>query len=106
MASGEDELRGAGELVTERGICGICPAGCWVEVGLRDGRLETIREDESHPLGMLCRRGRHAAEIVHSPHRLRHPMRRRGPKGTHEFERVSWDDAYELIVGNLERIKG
>jgi cysteine desulfurase NifS len=33
-------------------------------------------------------------------------MRRVGPKGTHDFERISWDEAYDTIVGNLEKIKG
>jgi len=94
-----------GALVTKKGICGICPAGCWVEVGVRDGRLETIRADETHALGMICRRGEHAPEIVHSEHRLRHPMRRKGPKGTHEFERISWGEAYDLVVERLQAIK-
>ncbi len=87
------------------GICGICPAGCWVEVQLDEGRLTDIRADASHPLGMICRRGEHAAEMIYSEHRLRHPMRRVGAKGTHEFEPISWDAAYDLIVDNLERIK-
>ena len=87
------------------GICGICPAGCWVKVGVRDGRLETIAPDDGHPLGMLCRRGAHARDIVYSKDRLRYPMKRVGPKGTHEFEQISWDEAYDLIVENLERIK-
>ncbi len=86
-------------------ICGICPAGCWVEVGVRDGRLETISRDKGHPLGMLCRRGENARDIVYSENRLRYPMRRVGPKGTHEFEQISWDEAYDLIVQNFERIK-
>ena len=90
---------------TRKGICGICPAGCWVEVELRDGRLENIAPDTSHPLGMVCRRGQHAAEIVYGSDRLRHPMRRVGPKGTYDFEQISWDDAYELIVENLEHIR-
>ena len=95
----------ASELQWKKGLCGICPAGCWVEVGMREGRLEDIRADQGHPLGMLCRRGRHAPEIVYSEHRLRYPMRRVGPKGTHDFERVSWDEAYELIVDRLQAIK-
>ncbi|MEE9464597.1 MAG: molybdopterin-dependent oxidoreductase, partial [Candidatus Neomarinimicrobiota bacterium] len=87
------------------GLCGICPAGCWVDVGLEGGRLTAIRAAEGHPLGMICRRGEHAPEIVYSPHRLRHPLRRVGPKGTHEFKRISWDQAYDIIVDNLNRIK-
>jgi cysteine desulfurase NifS len=54
---------------------------------------------------MICRRGRHAPEIIYSEHRLRHPMRRKGPKGTHEFERISWDAAYEGIVERLQAIE-
>ena len=89
----------------QKAICGICPAGCWVEVDVADGRLAGIRADTGHPLGMICRRGRHAPEIVHSEHRLKYPLQRTGPKGTHEFRRISWDEAYDLIVSNLNRIK-
>jgi cysteine desulfurase NifS len=32
-------------------------------------------------------------------------MKRVGPKGTHEFERITWDEAYDLIVERLEAIK-
>ena len=99
--------RSGGEppLETVRGICGICPAGCWVRLGLRAGRLETIEPDEGHALGMICRRGQHAPEIVYSEHRLTTPLGRTGPKGTHAFEPISWDEAYERIVANLNRIK-
>ncbi|MGM0576000.1 MAG: aminotransferase class V-fold PLP-dependent enzyme [Myxococcota bacterium] len=92
---------------TERmkALCGVCPAGCWIEATVEGGRLAGIEPDPDHPLGMVCHRGRHAAEIVYSEHRLRHPMRRTGPKGTLEFERISWDEAYDLIAENLQRIK-
>jgi cysteine desulfurase NifS len=89
----------------EKGLCGICPAGCWVEVGLKDGRLADIRADTSHTLGMICRRGQHAPEIVYSEHRLKYPLKRVGPKGSYDFERISWDEAYRVIVANLNRIK-
>jgi cysteine desulfurase NifS len=96
--------------VTERieekpGICGICPAGCWVQVGVQEDRLVSIEAAEGHPLGMICRRGQHAPEIVHSQDRLRHPMRRVGPKGTYDFERISWDEAYDGIVEEMQRIR-
>lgn len=94
----------AAPLQWKQGICGICPAGCWVEVGLDDdGDLKDIRADTGHPLGMICRRGRHAPEIIYAEQRLRYPMRRTGPKGTNEFERITWDEAYDAIVENLER---
>ena len=90
---------------SKQGICGICPAGCWVEVEMQDGKLVDIKQDTSHPLGMICRRGQHAPEIIYSEHRLKYPMKRIGPKGTYEFERISWDEAYDIIVKNLNKIK-
>ncbi|GAG35934.1 unnamed protein product, partial [marine sediment metagenome] len=70
-----------------------------------DGMLVDIRQDTSHTLGMICRRGRHAPEIVYSEHRLKYPMKRVGPKRSYEFERITWDEAYNIIVDNLNRIK-
>ncbi len=93
------------DLEWKSGICGICPAGCWVDVGFDEGKLVDIKPDSSHPLGMICRRGQHAPEIIYSEHRLEYPMKRVGPKGSQEFERISWDEAYDLIVDNLNEIK-
>jgi len=93
------------DLEWKSGICGICPAGCWVDVGLDEGKLVDIKPDTNHPLGMICRRGQHAPEIIYSEHRLEYPMKRVGPKGSQEFERISWDEAYDLIVNNLNQIK-
>ncbi len=101
------EIELTADVEWKRSICGICPAGCWVEVALTkdEGKLVDIRADASHPLGMLCQRGKHAPEIIYSDKRLRYPMRRVGPKGTYEFERISWDEAYDTIVENLNTIK-
>jgi cysteine desulfurase NifS len=89
----------------KQGLCGICPAGCWVEVDIQDGKLTDIRPDASHNLGMICHRGKHAPDIVYSENRLKYPIKRKGPKGSYEFERITWDEAYDTIVKNLQRIK-
>ncbi len=88
-----------------KGLCGICPAGCWVELYLHKGRLTDIRPDTGHTLGMLCRRGKHSPEIVYSEHRLRHPLRRTGHKGSYQFERITWDEAYGIITDRFNQIK-
>jgi cysteine desulfurase NifS len=87
------------------GLCGICPAGCWVRVRTREGRLQEVRPQPDHPLGMLCRIGHHSPAIVHDPDRLRYPLRRNGAKGEYAFERISWDDAYGILGDRLEKIK-
>jgi len=91
---------------TKRAICGICSAGCWAEVTYdEDGKIASVKSDESSPFNLLCRAGQAAREVVYSPQRLRHPMRRTGPKGSFEFERISWDQAFDIIVDNLQRVK-
>ena len=89
----------------KKGLCGICPAGCWVEVALENGKMVDIRPDDSHSLGTICRLGQHAVEIVYSEDRLKYPMRRVGPKGTYQFERITWDEAYDAITAGLNKIK-
>ena len=86
------------------GICGVCPAGCGVNIHLVDGRIERLEPLKGHPQGIVCVRGMNAKEIVYSPDRILYPERRVGKRGEGEFERITWDEAYNLIVENLERI--
>src|SRR5450830_1802247 len=90
---------------TRHGLCGICPAGCFVTATLEDGRLVKVEPQEGNPLGMICQIGRHSPEIVHDPDRLLYPLRRIGPRGSHDFERISWDQAFESIVERLQETK-
>lgn len=87
-------------------ICGICPAGCWVRVQFdSSGKISEVTEDPTSEMGTICKLGRSSPEIVYSPDRLLHPMKRTGPKGTYEFESISWDEAYEIIADRLQSIK-
>ncbi|MGB7002224.1 MAG: molybdopterin-dependent oxidoreductase [Halobacteriota archaeon] len=89
-----------------RALCGICPAGCGVVVTYDDrGRIANVRPDERAELGVICKLGEHSAEIVYSKDRVLYPLRRNGEKGTYDFERISWDDAYDIIVTKLSEIK-
>ena len=65
---------------TRHGLCGICPAGCFVTATLEDGRLVKVEPQDGNPLGMICQIGRHSPEIVHDPDRLLYPLRRIGPR--------------------------
>ena len=88
------------------GICGICSAGCGVIVSYdQAGRISAVRADETSPFGMICKVGEHSPEIVYSGHRIPHPLRRVGPKGSYDFKKISWDEAYDEIAGKLFRIR-
>ncbi|RJR38358.1 MAG: aminotransferase class V-fold PLP-dependent enzyme [Desulfobacteraceae bacterium] len=91
---------------SKRAICGICSAGCWVVVTYdQEGRIADVVPDGTSPLGMLCRTGELSRQVVYSPDRLLYPMRRKGPKGSSDFQRISWDEAYDFIVERLHRTK-
>jgi anaerobic selenocysteine-containing dehydrogenase len=80
----------------KKGLCGICPSGCGVEMIMEGERLRRIKPLQGHPLGIVCTRGVHAEEVVYSPDRLRFPMKRVGNRGEGKLERVSWEKAFEL----------
>ncbi|MCK4764794.1 MAG: IscS subfamily cysteine desulfurase [Candidatus Aminicenantes bacterium] len=90
----------------KKGICGICSAGCWVIANYdEDGRIVKIRADEGSPMGITCKLGEHSPEIIYSKDRLLYPQKRKGKKGNYDFERISWENASEIIVNKLETIK-
>ncbi|UCH93651.1 MAG: IscS subfamily cysteine desulfurase [Candidatus Aminicenantes bacterium] len=90
----------------KQGLCGICPAGCWIEAEYdKKGRIIGVKPDESSQLGTICKIGEHSSEIIYSQHRLKYPLKRKGPKGTYDFERITWDEAFDIIVTKLNYIK-
>jgi anaerobic selenocysteine-containing dehydrogenase len=94
--------RGSNERITS--MCGVCPAGCAVQVYLADGELQRLVPLRGHPQGSVCPRGMAAREIVYSPDRILYPQRRIGQRGEGRFERITWDQAYDLIVERFREI--
>jgi cysteine desulfurase NifS len=87
-------------------MCGICSAGCGVVVSYdQEGRVAAVRADDASPFGMICRVGERSPEIIYFKDRILYPMRRNGPKGSYDFKRISWDEAYDEIVAKLNQVK-
>ena len=81
-----------------------CPSTCALEVELLpDGRIGRVRgaKDNSYTDGVICAKVARYAERIHHPGRLMHPLRRKGPKGSKEFERISWDDALDITAAAM-----
>jgi anaerobic selenocysteine-containing dehydrogenase len=71
-----------------------------------NGRIVGLEPDPGAPMGnTLCPMAQNVEDIVYSEHRLTSPLKRVGPKGTYEFEEISWDQAYDLIVTKLVVIR-
>jgi anaerobic selenocysteine-containing dehydrogenase len=78
-----------------------CPSACALDVEVIDGNtIGRIRgaKDQSYTAGVICAKVARYAERIHHPDRLLYPMRRTGPKGSGQFERMSWDDALSSIA--------
>ncbi|KAA3662003.1 MAG: aminotransferase class V-fold PLP-dependent enzyme, partial [Calditrichaeota bacterium] len=90
----------------KQGICGICPYGCWITATYDDdGNISKVRADETSPYGNICQLGVHSADIIYSKDRLKYPMKRVGRKGTYDLKRITWDEAYQHIAENFNKIK-
>jgi anaerobic dimethyl sulfoxide reductase subunit A len=87
-----------------------CGGRCVVNAHVRDGRIVKISTDprkwtfEMPPLH-ACVRGFGQVERVNHPDRLRHPLRRVGPRGAGRFERIGWDEALDEVAWQLRRVR-
>lgn len=89
-------------------ICGMCTIRCpvMVEVDRQAGRVHHIWGNP-HALGgqQLCPRGAAGKAFQEDDERPHHPVLRRGARGEGQWERLSWDEALDLLADKLARIK-
>ena len=84
-------------------FCAIdCPGRCPLELHLCDGELAQVSANKTAP---ACHRGLSMRAWANSPDRLMWPLRRVGPRGSAQFERVTWDEALDEIADRLARIR-
>lgn len=86
-----------------RTICTYCGVGCNLEVSSVGEEILSISApyDAEVNQGHTCLKGRYAFSFYNHPERLRDPMIKRNG----EFEKVSWDEAYDYIVDKFTAIK-
>ena len=84
-----------------------CPDACSLEVRVEEGRVVKVDGTRRNPLtdGYICSKVRHLPEHLYGPDRILHPARRVGPKGSGEFERISWDEALDLVAAKMREAK-
>jgi anaerobic selenocysteine-containing dehydrogenase len=83
-----------------------CPDTCSLVTTVQDGVAIRVQGNPQHPAtaGVLCNKVSHYTERTYHPERLLQPMRRVGPKGSGQFEPVSWDAALDDIAARLKAI--
>ncbi|WP_273803471.1 DMSO/selenate family reductase complex A subunit [Providencia rettgeri] len=88
-----------------------CGSRCPLRMHVVDGEIKYVETDntgddvygDKHQV-KACLRGRSMRRRVYNPDRLKYPMLRVGARGEGKFKQISWEEAYDLISGNLKRI--
>ncbi|MDP2969416.1 MAG: molybdopterin-dependent oxidoreductase, partial [Deltaproteobacteria bacterium] len=103
-------------LVPEREIETICPycgVGCSIYLGIRAGKIVSVRGNEKSPVnrGELCVKGRYGLDFINHRDRLTRPLiRREGvPKSVSTgdidqiFREVEWNEALDRVARGIGR---
>lgn len=106
------------------------PCTCWADCGskgfnkalVKNGEVVRMGTDQSHddtpdcPQMRACARGRALRGMVFGADRIKYPMKRKSwqpgggenahgeLRGKDEWERISWDEALDLIAGEIKRV--
>lgn len=101
-------------------VCRECAAGCGtlarvmaadreIEVDGQPARqwVAAVKKIEGNPAdpvsgGRLCARGHAALQSLYNPDRIRQPLRRKGARGSGEYEPIPWETALEEVASSLE----
>jgi len=85
--------------------CFNCESACGLLTYI-DKETNQIRKVEGNPYhpgsrGRNCAKGPATVNQVHDPDRILYPLKRKGPRGSGEWERVSWDEALNDIAARM-----
>ncbi|MEP5728897.1 MAG: molybdopterin oxidoreductase family protein [Sulfitobacter sp.] len=87
--------------------CYMCACRCGINVHMKEGKVAYIEGNRDHPVnqGVLCAKGSAGIMQHNAPSRLKAPLKRVGPRGSGEFEEISWDEAYDIAASWLMPIR-
>lgn len=88
-------------------ICFGCTTHCGVIGWVQDGRVRLIEGNPKDPnsQGTICSKANGLIEATEYPERLLHPLRRIGPRGSGDWERISWGEALDEVAARLRALR-
>ena len=88
-------------------ICFNCESACGLVayVDKESGEIQKFEGNPVHPgsRGRTCAKGPATINQVHDDERILTPLRRVGPRGSGQFEPVSWDEALDDIGARIRK---
>jgi anaerobic selenocysteine-containing dehydrogenase len=88
---------------TKYTFCRICEAGCGLIAEVEDNIIKSIRPNKDHVAskGFACKKGLNFHELVHSPDRLKGPIK----KENGQWNEIQWKDAFKEIGSQIKEIQ-
>src|SRR5215472_8274574 len=88
--------------------CWECSVCCGSLVAIADGRVTNVAPNPQHPhsKGAFCVKGiRGAPGLTYGPSRITQPRRRSGPRGSGQWQEISWDEALDEMADRLAAVR-
>ena len=88
-------------------ICFNCESACGLLAFVEkdSGKVVKFEGNPVHPgsRGRTCAKGPATLNQIRDPERILHPLKRKGPRGSGEFEMVTWEEALADIGGRIAK---
>ncbi len=83
--------------------CGYCSVGCGMQLGVRNGKVVSVRGNPDHPvnLGKLCPKGLAEHYAIDAEDRAKYPLLRTNG----QLARVDWDRAIDTLVERFREVQ-
>jgi len=90
-----------------KSACRMCHGGCGVLVHVKDGKVIKIEGDPDSPInrGKICPKCLGSIDHMYHPKRILYPMQRAGERGAGKWKRISWDEAYAVMVDKIQTLQ-
>jgi len=88
-------------------VCQMCYGGCGIIVRKTGNRAVKIEGNPLYPVnrGKICSMGQAALHVLYSPNRIFNPLKRKGSRGSGEWQIISWEEVFEELTGTLENLR-
>ncbi len=85
----------------------MCSFRCPIQAQVINNKTVFIQGNPNAPQQgtRVCARGGSGVSLINDPHRIVKPMKRTGPRGSGEWQVISWQQAYKEIAEKMAAIK-
>ena len=107
VASAAGDIHTSANDVIVPGACSLCSSGCGILARVADGNVVKLEGNPMHPVngGVLCPKGQASLELLYNPDRVAGPMKRKGDRGSGQWESISWDEAIKFVADQVKALR-